>query len=167
MVKLRLIKRRPVPSLTIERLTELVKKFALPVPLVASIIEIESSWNRYAMRYEPSFSHTMQLKENSKRLGITFPSEQIGQKTSWGLMQVMGATARLMGFKGHFPELCDVDLGIEWGCRYLRWQSNRYKTQDEWIAAYNAGTARRMADERFANQEYVDKVNTLIKVFSF
>jgi len=48
-------------------------------------------------------------------------TELLGQQTSWGLMQIMGATARERGFRGWLTELCDPATNLEWGCRHLRW----------------------------------------------
>lgn len=81
-------------------------------------------------------------------------TELIGQKTSWGPMQIMGATARELGFRGWFPELCGP-LGIEYGARYLRKQFDRYEGEswEDAIEAYNAG--RRNTDD---GERYREKV---------
>jgi soluble lytic murein transglycosylase-like protein len=77
-------------------------------------------------------------------------------------MQVMGATARELGFKGRFfTELCDPMEGLNYGCRYLVRLQREHFDRLGWpgvAAAYNAGTPRRLASGNFANQVYVDKV---------
>jgi soluble lytic murein transglycosylase-like protein len=37
--------------------------------------------------------------------------------TSWGLMQVMGQSARELGYREFIPELCDPASGLYWGCK--------------------------------------------------
>ena len=67
--------------------------------LVCAIVEQESSWNTWAMRYEPAFfaKYVAGLYTNNK---IT-ASEAYARGFSWGLMQVMGQVAREMGFDRH------------------------------------------------------------------
>jgi transglycosylase-like protein with SLT domain len=94
---------------------------ALDPALVCAVIEQESSWNPYAMRYEPTFfsRYVAPLYTNNK---IT-ASEAWARGFSWGLMQVMGQVAREHGFAaGEHPflsELCDPEQGITVGCRIL------------------------------------------------
>jgi soluble lytic murein transglycosylase-like protein len=82
--------------------------------LVCAIIEQESAWNTYAIRYEPGF-RTRYVAP----LGLP-PTEEIARSISWGLMQVMGQVAREHGFDGKFlSALCDPALGLDIGCRVL------------------------------------------------
>ena len=96
--------------------------FTLPVSsvlytgpaLVCAIIEQESAWNTYAIRYEPGF-RTRYVAP----LGLP-PTEEIARSISWGLMQVMGQVAREHGFDGKFlSALCDPALGLDIGCAAL------------------------------------------------
>jgi soluble lytic murein transglycosylase-like protein len=95
--------------------------YALDPALVCAVIEQESSWNPYAMRYEPAFfgRYVAPLYTNNK---IT-ASEAWARGFSWGLMQVMGQVAREHGFlSSEHPflcELCDPEQGINVGCRVL------------------------------------------------
>lgn len=87
--------------------------------LVCAVIEQESSWNPWAMRYEPFFfaKYVAHLYTNNK---IT-ASEAYARGFSWGLMQVMGQTARELGFDGTFlSALCDPEQGLAVGCKLLR-----------------------------------------------
>ena len=93
---------------------------------------------------------------------------------SWGPMQIMGATARWLGFKGTFlSELIEPEVGIEYGCKYLANLKRRFSGNsknncnqvddiaifcDKKISAYNAGSPRKKADGTYVNQKYVDKV---------
>jgi soluble lytic murein transglycosylase-like protein len=86
-------------------------KHALDPALVCAVIEQESGWDAYAMRYEPGF-RTRYLAP----LGLP-PSEEIARSISWGLLQVMGQVAREHGFRGQFlSALCEPETGIEFGC---------------------------------------------------
>jgi len=84
--------------------------------LVCAIIEQESNWNAWAMRFEPMF-----LAHYIKPALPEAPTTgEIARATSWGLMQVMGQVALEFGFQGKFyTELCDPSTGIFFGCRKL------------------------------------------------
>lgn len=82
--------------------------------LVCAIVEQESAWNTYAIRYEPGFRARYVAP-----LGLP-PTEEIARSISWGLMQVMGQVAREHGFDGKFlSTLCDPALGLDLGCAVL------------------------------------------------
>ncbi len=92
---------------------------SLDPALVCAVIEQESSWNSWAIRYEPAFfaKYVAHLYTNNK---IT-ASEAFARGFSWGLMQVMGQVAREMGFDGTFlSALCDPEQGLAVGCKLLR-----------------------------------------------
>ena len=83
--------------------------------LVCAICEQESSWNPFAMRYEPAFmsKYVAPLFTNNK----IDATEAYARAISWGLMQVMGQVARECGFHGRsLAELCDPATGISVGC---------------------------------------------------
>src|SRR5271156_686434 len=87
--------------------------------LVCSVVEQESAWNPWAMRYEPAFfaKYVAHLYTNNK---IT-ASEAYARGFSWGLMQVMGQVVREMGFDGTFlSATCDPEQGLAIGCKLLR-----------------------------------------------
>jgi len=105
--------------------------------LVTALALIESSGNPYQYKYEPDYRWT---NLNFSHPGLMSTSTEImGQKISWGLMQVMGGTARFCGFKGWFPELIDPKTGIRWGIEYIKWLKARYTHLEDVISAYNAG----------------------------
>ena len=83
--------------------------------LVAAIIEQESAWDTWAIRYEPAFQ-----KRYVEPLGLTNPSEIAARSISWGLMQLMGQSARELGYNGRIAALCDPSIGVEWGCRHFQ-----------------------------------------------
>ncbi len=121
----------------------------------------ESAWDPYATREEPSFF----MRYIDPKL-VTMPRrrrrEKWGLATSFGLLQVMGVTAREIGFTGRYlAQLTDPSLGLYFGVQYLLKQRNG--GDGSWtqaLAAYNGGLGGR-PDNRTApyrNQSYVDEI---------
>ena len=140
--------------------------YSLPPPLIKSIIQVESSGNTYAVRYEPHFRWLYNVEDYTSGLQ-TESTEKEMQKTSWGLMQIMGATAREIGFDGaYLSELINPETNIKYGCKYLAGLRDRFEHlensvaifDDNMVAAYNAGSPRRKENGDFVNQEYVDRI---------
>jgi len=93
--------------------------YALDPSLVCAVVEQESAWNTFAMRYEPAFfaKYVASLYTNNK---VT-ASEAYARGFSWGLMQVMGQVARETGCDAPFLSiLCDPAQGLALGCKVLR-----------------------------------------------
>lgn len=92
-------------------------KYDLDEALVCAIVEQESSWNPWAMRYEPAF-FAKYIGPLYARGKITV-TEAYARAFSWGLMQVMDEVARENGFDSHLwpSQLCDPLLGLDVGCR--------------------------------------------------
>jgi soluble lytic murein transglycosylase-like protein len=105
---------------------------ALWPELVCAIVEQESAWNPWALRYEPAFYDkyiatflaARRLDGQASRLGALTspeipddPTEARARAFSWGLMQVMGQVAREHSFTGALASLCDPAVGLEIGCR--------------------------------------------------
>jgi soluble lytic murein transglycosylase-like protein len=116
--------------------------------LVCAVVEQESGWNPWAMRYEPAFfaKYVAPLYTNNK-IGAT---EAYSRGMSWGLMQVMGQTAREQGANCLFlSTLCDPGVSLGIGCRILR---QRLEAAGGNVAqalqAWNGG----------ANPDYADEV---------
>jgi soluble lytic murein transglycosylase-like protein len=92
---------------------------SLDPALVCAVVEQESGWNPWAMRYEPAFfaKYVANLYTNNK----ISASEAYSRGFSWGLMQVMGQVARETGFDAAFlSALCDPEQGLATGCKVLR-----------------------------------------------
>ena len=105
------------------KLIELARRAAqaegLDPALVCAVVEQESNWNPWAMRFEPLFfaKYVAPLYTNNK-VGAT---EAYARGISWGLMQVMGQCARENGVASLFlSTLCDPAAGLAVGCRILR-----------------------------------------------
>ncbi|MEA5113036.1 MAG: lytic transglycosylase domain-containing protein [Geobacteraceae bacterium] len=139
----------------------------LPAALVTAIIQVESSGNTYAIRYESGFLLTY-VKKDVKCFGASRDTERISRATSWGLMQVMGQVARELGCEEHFlSSLCEPVNGIEYGCRQLARFRDKYFGKFGWegvIASYNAGSPRRDESGEYVNQGYVMKVLKYFKL---
>lgn len=99
----------------LDLVTKYAVKYSLDPALVCAVIEQESNWNPWAIRFEPAFYERYIAGK------VTNTTEAHAQSTSWGLCQVMGATARESGFKGtYLSELCDLDTGVDVGCAVLQ-----------------------------------------------
>jgi len=132
--------------------------------LVAALVQTESGGDPMATRYEPHFKWTSDIAEHASNCNITLVTEEIHQKTSFGCLQLMGGTARDIGFTDTLPELLDIYTGLNWGCIYLAKKLKTYKEIDKTLAAYNAGSARyKSGTTEFVNQAYVDKVKGYLK----
>jgi soluble lytic murein transglycosylase-like protein len=107
-----------VPPEIIDLARHIAREHALDPALVCAVIEQESAWNPWAVRYEPGFlSRYIAPLYTAGKLS---PTEAYTRAMSWGLMQVMGQVAREFGFKeASLSELCDPATGVEFGCRIL------------------------------------------------
>jgi soluble lytic murein transglycosylase-like protein len=111
-----------MPDTVQPEIIELARSIAdahgLEPSLVCAVIEQESAWNPWAVRYEPGFlSRYVAPLYTAGKLSAT---EAYTRSMSWGLMQVMGQVAREFGFAADsLPELCEPATGLEFGCRIL------------------------------------------------
>lgn len=106
------------PSQFITLARDIAARHSLDPALICAIVEHESSWNLWAIRFEPAFfaKYVAPLFTNNKIEPPT-NSEAYSRAFSWGLMQVMGQSARERGFSAQFlSELCDPVAGLEAGC---------------------------------------------------
>jgi len=107
----------PAQFVSLARKTALAH--SLDPALVCAVVEQESSWNPWAMRYEPLFftKYVAPLYTNNK----ISASEAYARGFSWGLMQVMGQVAREHSYTEPFlSALCDPNDALEVGCKVLR-----------------------------------------------
>lgn len=130
-------------------LKELVRRYArnynLNPELVAGMIYVESKGNPTAHRWEPRF-FDLYIK-NKKNLPGYFPwsiddeTERHGRACSWGLLQIMGETAREKGFvRESLVDLCDPEINLDLGCSIIAGLINKYDGDTERaLFAYNAG----------------------------
>lgn len=111
-------------------------KYGLDPKLVCAVCEQESSWNPWAVRYEPAF-----YLRYIAPMNLANATEAQMRSTSFGLMQIMGQTAREFGFCEHFlSELCDPDTGVEYGCKKLQKCFSVHGDAETSLLAYNGGS---------------------------
>lgn len=131
--------------------------------LIQAIVQVESSFMEKAMKYEMSYTSYYSDLYFAKFFHIDQNTERALQRFSYGLMQVMGGTARGYGFTGFLTDLLDPETNIEYGCKFFASLVKRYKYTNDQIAAYNAGHVRKNQDGTYVNQKYVDKVLSAVE----
>src|SRR5579859_1672859 len=93
----------------------IAKSQGLDPALVCAVVEQESGWQPYAIRYEPAFfSKYVAPLYTANKITAT---EAYARGFSWVLMQVMGQVAREAGYSGPLPQLCDSTVGAMIGCK--------------------------------------------------
>ena len=122
----------------------------LDAELVCAIVEQESSWNPWAIQYEPAF-FAKYVEPSVAKLHLS-ATEASARATSWGLMQVMGQVAREHGFRGEYlSELCDPGNGLDVGCRLFVAKLAAAKGDVETaLRLWNGGGNANYADEVLA-----------------
>lgn len=124
---------------------------------VAACILTESNAEPYSSRYEPGFNYLYYPRIWAEKLDITVETETVHQKTSWGLMHVMGAVAREHGFTGHLTQLIEPKMSLLYGCLHLSKFYKKYADIFDAISAYNQGSARKTDGGLYVNQRHVDR----------
>lgn len=125
---------------------------------ISAMAAVESSGNPWATRYEEDWPYLYKARDFSKKNNTTYDTEVIHQKTSWGLLQMMGTVAREMNYDGPLPMLCQPEINLNLCLKKLQDLTAKYISLDKVIASYNAGSVILTTDGRFMNQLYVDKV---------
>jgi len=133
-----------------------------PRLVLAILWEETGTGNQWAMRPEHNYRYLWDVKRDAPirklsdsevcaneppgdfRSYLGTPAQEWdGQRTSWGLMQIMGAAAREEGFHGaYLSELCDPYTNLEFGIRHLwryAFQSGNRSTLDA-LQRYNGGS---------------------------
>jgi len=87
--------------------------------LICAIVEQESAWNPWAIRFEPAF-----YEKYVKPMNLS-DTEEYARSFSWGLMQTMGEVVRELGYKGPMAQLCDPEVSLEWGCKVFKKKLDR------------------------------------------
>jgi len=129
-------------------------KYAFDPAILWGICMTESSMNPKATRYEPNYVWLYKPGEYGVRIDI----ETRQQKTSFGLMQVMGAVLREYGYKGTLSNILkDPEAQLDYGCRHLAKKIKRYGL-NLGIACYNSGSPIRNPDGTLKNANYIKKV---------
>lgn len=152
----------------IEIITRLAEKHSIPVGIVYGVCMTESNMNPHAARYEPDYKWLF-MPEKVRPGVCSFDTEVMFQKTSIGIMQVMGAVYREYGYRGWLPALfSDVEKQIEFGIRHLSQKFKKYGSINSIaapVAAYNSGHPVFGPDGTLKNEGYVAKVLRYSKHF--
>jgi soluble lytic murein transglycosylase-like protein len=114
------------------------REAGLDPALVCAVCEQESSWNPWAVRYEPLF-YARYIAPLVRRGVLADATEARARAFSWGLMQVMGQTAREQGWRGPLPQLCEPATGLSVGCRRLAALLAKTGDPARALAAWNGG----------------------------
>lgn len=152
----------------------------LDAALVMAVVMVESGGDEWAWNPEPKYRYFWDVRawapfrhvSDAEIANEAPPSdfhqlkgdrdqEWWGQQASWGLMQIMGSTAREHRCQvPYLSELCRPSLGLYYGCAHLaslvRWaEGDTLKA----VAAYNAGRGGWAGD---AGQRYAAKVSLMM-----
>lgn len=126
------------------KLPVLIRRYAfahgLDPIIVAALIYQESKGDIWAARIEQTSKIWFTLMgRNRQQMAGWCPrpgelpelwDEACWRASSFGLMQILGETARVLGFTGRYlPELHDPDINLTLGCRYLAQLLNRAKKE--------------------------------------
>jgi soluble lytic murein transglycosylase-like protein len=132
---------------------------------VKAIIQQESRFNLYSIRYEPTYPYLFRPEFYSKILNITLDTEMMCQKMSWGLGQIMGGLARNLGFSKDLPALIDSETNIIYICEYLNQLKSHAKMPEQFFAGYNGGVGAILSENNgvFSNQKYVNSCMSHLK----
>ena len=133
------------------------EQFDIETAIVAAICQIESAMTSNSARYEDHYRYLKDPKTFAKMNRISIETEIQFQKTSWGIMQVMGGVCRESGYNGFLPQVCETRIGLTWGCIHLQKLMNRHSVLADAVASYNAGSPRLKENGEYVNQEYVNK----------
>jgi len=129
-------------------------KYELAENVVRAVIATESSYQPWALRYEPHLKKTTWYTN-------AVPDEQKSNDYAYfsmGLMQVLYGVAVDLGFKGTPFELMDPTNSIQYGCKHLANLKRRWPDITDYISAYNQGSPRKTEEGLYQNQAYVEKV---------
>lgn len=98
-------------------------RHGLAPELVAALCDHETggTWDPFTCRYEEAFyEHYVRPMKMPFDAIRSMATEAVTRSTSYGLGQIMGETARELGFTGRYlTELCDPETGLEYACKKL------------------------------------------------
>jgi soluble lytic murein transglycosylase-like protein len=115
--------------------TPIALKYGLEPSLVAAVCEQESEWEPGAVRFEPAF-----LQRYIAPMKLLSFLESLDRSTSWGLMQIMGQTAKEFGYAGDLPALRDPATAVIYGCKKLQKCFLVHGDRETALLAYNGGS---------------------------
>jgi hypothetical protein len=135
--------------------TSIATPLNLPADLLMKQIQVESSWDEWALRFEPVFFLRYVKGRPEAKAGHFGPLAAC----SYGLLQVMLEVAYEIGFTGRPEDLFDPQIGLLWGCKKLRaiWDRHPAMPYEQVLAIYNGGVLGNLAPP-YRNQSYIDRI---------
>ena len=144
-------------------------KHGLNPQLVAALIHQESKGNPWATRYEPDFFKRYIQNKDWARLGgyvskaVSLETERKDRSTSFGVMQIMGQTARERGFRGDYlTQLLDPAINIEIGCDFLADLIQKHEKAEIALLRWNGGGDPKYPAKVFAHIDSGDCAQHLV-----
>jgi len=116
---------------------DLSRYHGVPFDIALGVVAVESSGRAKILRFEKKYKWLYGVKVFARKFGWTEDTETALQRFSYGLMQIMLATARGHGFKNHPMDLLEPQIGFSWGCYHLSTLFNRYQNWNDAVSAYN------------------------------
>jgi soluble lytic murein transglycosylase-like protein len=142
------------------------EKYKIEKELIKAIIYVESSFIKYAYRFESGF-YKRYIKNNKRFKSHLFYDEPKIIAASYGLMQIMFTTFEELGMKEILdPEiLYDPETNINYGVKYLKRKISLYGLELG-IISYNSGSPRGIKPKEEPNFKYLKKVSCAYKKFN-
>lgn len=140
-------------------------RYNVPELIIRATIQVESGGNPNACRFEPGYIWLYEISKMTKAIGCTRETMVNMQKTSYGIMQVMGAVFLELG--GYTEEeessrwptaMSNPFLGIKYGSLVLRdiMRKHGHNALDIY-SAFNQGSPRKAFNGLYVNQSAVTR----------
>jgi hypothetical protein len=140
---------------------QVATNLALPEGLLVGQVEVESSADPSAFKYERDFFQRY-IQPNPTAKGYRYGPLAA---SSYGLLQVMLETALELGFDGKPEDLFIPRVGLMWGAKYLQacWHSvgNTPQTYPSALCRYNGGLGNQPP---FKNLAYAQRVYQIAQI---
>lgn len=131
---------------------EAADRHGLDRSLVQALVEQESKYDTWSYKWEPAFQ-----RHYIQPLGLS-DTETVARSISWGLMQVMGQSARELGFKGWLSKLNDPETGLEIGCQWFKVKLQKAGGDvHQALQLWNGGGNPTYADEVLARKARIEQ----------
>lgn len=125
-------------------------KYNLPTDLLMAQVQVESSGDPYALRYEPKFFQHSILNNPNAKAGQYGPFAAC----SLGLMQLLVETAYEIGYVGEPWGLFDPAVNLDFGGKQMAALMKRTDDYRTALAAYNAGLGNLTAGLSYADKVF-------------
>ena len=131
--------------------------------LLFAICKVESDFNQYATRYEDTYRFLYKINDFVNK-DNTYKTEKTNQKTSFGIMQVLGAVLREYGYDStNLRDILNLPADqLYYGCIHLKKKLDKYGYKLG-ILAYNSGSPIKGAGGEYINIHYYNKVMRTIE----